>query len=81
MVENESLWQAAARCHKVLAAAEIPHAVVGGVAVYSSSSFESGLIVHLPAICTSLCAESIGSLSGKPAVRSKLGVGSSGKTC
>ena len=33
MVENESLWQAAARCHEVLAAAEIPHAVVGGVAV------------------------------------------------
>lgn len=33
MVENESLWQAAAHCHKVLAAAEIPHAVLGGVAV------------------------------------------------
>jgi hypothetical protein len=33
MVENESLWQAAARCHEVLAAAEIPHAVLGGVAV------------------------------------------------
>ena len=33
MVKNESLWQAAARCHEVLAAAEIPHAVMGGVAV------------------------------------------------
>ncbi len=33
MVENESLWQAAARCHEALAAAEIPHAVLGGVAV------------------------------------------------
>jgi hypothetical protein len=33
MMENESLWQAAARCHEVLAAAEIPHAVLGGVAV------------------------------------------------
>ena len=33
MVENESLWQAAARCHEVLAAGEIPHAVLGGVAV------------------------------------------------
>ncbi len=33
MVENESLWQAAARCHAVLAAAEIPHALLGGVAV------------------------------------------------
>ena len=33
MVENESLWQAAARCHRVLAAAEIPHVILGGVAV------------------------------------------------
>ncbi len=33
MLENESLWQAAARCHEVLAAAKIPHAVMGGVAV------------------------------------------------
>ncbi len=33
MVENESLWQAAARCHEVLATAKIPHAVLGGVAV------------------------------------------------
>jgi hypothetical protein len=33
MVENESLWQAAARCHAVLAAAKIPHAVMGGIAV------------------------------------------------
>jgi hypothetical protein len=33
MVENESLWQAAARCHEVLAGAAIPHAVLGGVAV------------------------------------------------
>ncbi len=33
MLENESLWQAAARCHEILAAAKVPHAVVGGVAV------------------------------------------------
>lgn len=33
MVENESLWEVASRCHQVLAAAEIPHAVMGGVAV------------------------------------------------
>jgi len=33
MLENESLWLAAARCHEILAAARIPHAVMGGVAV------------------------------------------------
>ena len=33
MLENESLWQAAARCHEILAAAQVPHAVMGGVAV------------------------------------------------
>lgn len=33
LLENESLWQAAARCHEILAAAKIPHAIMGGVAV------------------------------------------------
>jgi len=33
MLENESLWDAAQRCHEALAAAKIPHAVIGGVAV------------------------------------------------
>ena len=33
MLENESLWQTAALCHEILAAAKIPHAVIGGVAV------------------------------------------------
>jgi hypothetical protein len=33
MLENESLWQTAAQCHEILAAAKIPHAVMGGVAV------------------------------------------------
>ena len=33
MLENESLWDAAAQCHEILAAAKIPHAVMGGVAV------------------------------------------------
>lgn len=33
MLENHSLWDAAARCHEVLEAAGIPHAIVGGVAV------------------------------------------------
>jgi hypothetical protein len=33
MLENESLWQAALECHQLLAAAKIPHAILGGVAV------------------------------------------------
>ncbi len=33
MLENESLWQAAVQCHEILAAAKVPHAVMGGVAV------------------------------------------------
>jgi len=33
MLENKSLWATAARCHEVLAAEGIPHAVVGGIAV------------------------------------------------
>ena len=33
MLENESLWQAAEQCHRLLSAAKIPHAVLGGVAV------------------------------------------------
>lgn len=33
MLGNENLWQAAAQCHRILAAANISHAVCGGVAV------------------------------------------------
>ena len=33
MLGNENLWQAATYCHQVLADAEIPHSVCGGVAV------------------------------------------------
>jgi hypothetical protein len=33
MLENESLWQTATECHQLLAAAKIPHAIMGGVAV------------------------------------------------
>jgi len=33
MLENETLWDLAQRCERALNAAEIPHAVVGGVAV------------------------------------------------
>src|SRR5207248_3156963 len=33
MLENQTLWQTAAHCHAALDAVEIPHAIVGGVAV------------------------------------------------
>ncbi len=33
MLENESLWQTAQQCRAILAAARIPNAVVGGIAV------------------------------------------------
>ena len=33
MLGNESLWQIAAQCHQLLANAEIPHAIMGEVAV------------------------------------------------
>jgi hypothetical protein len=33
MLGNETLWETAARCHALLEAAGIPHAIVGGVAV------------------------------------------------
>jgi hypothetical protein len=33
MLENQSLWTTAVECQAVLEAAEIPHAIVGGVAV------------------------------------------------
>lgn len=50
MLENESLWQAAARCHEVLAAENIPHAVVDGVAVclhgYQRNTVDVDLLVR-----------------------------------
>jgi hypothetical protein len=33
MLESKSLWATAARCHEVLKAEGIPHAVVEGIAV------------------------------------------------
>ena len=33
MLENQSLWATAADCHAALQSAEVPHAIVGGVAV------------------------------------------------
>src|ERR1019366_4697020 len=50
MLENESLWQAVARCHQLLAAAKIPHAVMGGVAVclhgYQRNTVDVDLLIR-----------------------------------
>src|SRR5882724_3453154 len=50
MLENESLWGAAAQCHQILAAAKIPHAVMGGVAVclhgYQRNTVDVDLLVR-----------------------------------
>ena len=50
MLENESLWQAAAQCHELLAAAKIPHAIMGGVAVclhgYQRNTVDVDLLIR-----------------------------------
>src|SRR5216110_2461787 len=50
MLENESLWQAATQCHEILAAAKIPHAILGGVAVclhgYQRNTVDVDLLVR-----------------------------------
>ncbi len=50
MFGNENLWQAAAQCHRILAAANISHAVCGGVAVclhgYQRNTVDLDLIIE-----------------------------------
>jgi hypothetical protein len=50
MLENESLWDAANHCHQLLAAAHIPHAVMGGVAVclhgYQRNTVDLDLLIR-----------------------------------
>jgi hypothetical protein len=50
MLEQQSLWATATRCHELLAAAGIPHAVVGGVAVclhgYRRNTVDVDLLVR-----------------------------------
>ena len=50
MLENESLWDTAVHCHTALAAAKIPHAVIGGVAVclhgYQRNTVDLDLLVR-----------------------------------
>lgn len=50
MLDNESLWEAAARCHQILGEAQIPYCVCGGVAVclhgYQRNTTDIDLIVN-----------------------------------
>jgi hypothetical protein len=50
MLANESLWDTAVRCHEALAGANIPHAVIGGVAVclhgYQRNTVDLDLLVR-----------------------------------
>lgn len=50
MLENETLWEVAQTCHQLLEEAEIPHAIVGGVAVclhgYPRNTVDLDLLVR-----------------------------------
>src|SRR5260370_667934 len=50
MLDNESLWQTAAQCHEILAAAKIPHAVMDGVGVclhgYQRNTVDVDLLIR-----------------------------------
>jgi hypothetical protein len=50
MLANETLWDTAVRCHEVLAAAKVPHAVIGGIAVclhgYQRNTVDLDLLVR-----------------------------------
>lgn len=50
MLGNENLWQCAAECHRMLAEAQIPHCVCGGVAVclhgYQRNTVDLDLIIR-----------------------------------
>ena len=49
MLENQSLWQTATQCHKLLTDAKIPHAVMGGVAAAITSVVVVTLcVLHSP---------------------------------
>lgn len=61
MLANQTLWDAAVDCHATLAAAGIPHAIVGGVAVslhgYRRNTVDLDLLVkrdHQPRVRTAL---------------------------
>jgi hypothetical protein len=49
MLEKQSLWQAVTHCHQLLAAANIPHALIGGIAVclhgYQRNTIDVDLLI------------------------------------
>lgn len=50
MLENQSLWQTAVHCHQLLCEANVPHALVGGVAVclhgYQRNTVDVDLLIR-----------------------------------
>lgn len=50
MLGNQNLWEAAAQCHRILADANVPHAVCGGVSVclhgYQRNTVDLDLIIE-----------------------------------
>ena len=50
MLGNDALWQTATQCHQLLAAAKIPHAIMGGVAVclhgYQRNTVDVDLLIR-----------------------------------
>jgi hypothetical protein len=50
MLGNETLWETVTRCHELLEAGKIPHAIVGGVAVclhgYQRNTVDVDLLVR-----------------------------------
>ena len=50
MLENESLWKTTTKCHQLMAAARIPHAIMGGVAVclhgYQRNTVDLDLLIR-----------------------------------
>ena len=77
MLGNDSLWQVAVTCHRTLAEAGLPHAVVGGVAVclhgYRRNTVDLDLLVRpadQPAIREVLTAAGFSGMPGAAEFRS-----------
>ena len=50
MLENQSLWQATEQCHRLFSTADVPHAIMGGVAVclhgYQRNTVDLDLLIR-----------------------------------
>jgi hypothetical protein len=81
MLENDSLWQAAAECHQLFATEKIPHAIMGGVAVclhgYQRNTVDVDLLIRRedsPAVREVLEAEKFVWVEREKEFRSQSGV-------